>query len=135
MKTETNTIPDLMEQYFNLLDDVFKYFGYQQDWKVSPLDDQRGRHWMICGPENSNSTKVVYSPKPFTKESIEKGMDLYSGTIYTQRFLPKWVYRGKEYTMVSVDTHSDGNQVLMIFENKLECKDQELKDFCCSEYW
>lgn len=119
---------DPIAAYFKLQEEVFNYFGYVQDWKVIPLDPQLGRHWMICGPEDKGSTAVVYSDKPFTRESIEAGSDIYSGNIYTQRFLPKWVYRGKDYTMVAVDTHCDDNKVLMVFENKLECTDQALKD-------
>lgn len=125
---------DIIGRCFHAENELHKYFGYVQDWKVIPLDDQRGRHWMICGPEDDNSTKIAWSPKEFTKASIEKGDKLYSGTIYTQRFLPKWVYHGKDYTMISVDTHSDGNQLLMIFENRLQCKDQSLIDWC-SECW
>ena len=118
----------ILDDYLKLEKEIFNYFGYKEDWKVIPLDDKRGMNWMICGPENKNSTSVLWSPKPFTKKSIEDGKVIYSGTIYTQCFLSKWVYRGKDYTMISVDTHSDGNQFLMIFDNKLECTDQALKD-------
>lgn len=121
------TSPNIIEQYFALQEEVFKYFGYTQDWKVIPLDPQLATHWMICGPENSGSTKVAYSDQSFTKELIKAGSKLYGGTIYTQRFLPKWVYRGEKYTMVSVDTHSDDNKVLMVFENALECTDDAMK--------
>jgi hypothetical protein len=48
--------------------------------------------------------------------------DGYAAEIYTQRFLPKWVYRGAEYTMVCVDTRTDGNKFLMVFDNKKEIK-------------
>jgi hypothetical protein len=125
---------NIIEQYFNLQGEIFKYFGYVQDWKVIPLDPQLGCYWMICGPEDNNSTKVAWGKNPFTKESIEVGEELYAGTIYTQRHLPKWVYRGPEHTMVAVDTHSDGNQLLIVFDNDKECKDQELKDFL-KERW
>jgi hypothetical protein len=45
---------------------------------------------------------------------------LYEHTIYTQRHLPRWVYRGKELTLVVVDTGTDCNQLLQIFRNKNE---------------
>jgi len=128
----------LIENYFNLQDEVFKYFGYVEDWKIIPMCSQLNHHWMICGPEDNSNTKIVYSPSPFTKEMIERGSDLYSGTIYTQRFLPKWVYRGADLTMIAVDMHSDGNQVLMIFENSMECTDQAMKDIygkCWGNVW
>ena len=122
-------IESLIEKFFAMQDEVFKYFGYVQDWKVIPLDPQMGCSWMICGPEDSSSTKIAWT-KPnasFTEPLIKKGEQLYTGTIYTQRFLPKWVYRGKDYTMIAVDTHCDGNQLFMIFENASECTDEKLK--------
>lgn len=125
IKPETQ--PDPITRYFSLQEEVFKYFGYVQDWKVIPLDPQLGRYWMICGPEDSNSTNVTWSDQPFTEKSVKEGSKIYGGTIYTQRFLPKWVYRGKKYTMVAVDTHSDDNRVLMVFENALECTDEAMK--------
>jgi phosphoribosyl-AMP cyclohydrolase len=123
-----NKPTNIIEQYFALQEEVFKYFGYVQDWKVIPLDPQMYRHWMICGAEDDSSTKIVYSDEPFTKESVEAGEKIYGGTIYTQRFLPKWVYRGEKYTMIAVDTHCDDNKMLMVFSNDKECHDQTLKD-------
>ena len=121
-------------QYFKLQEEIFDYFGYQEDWVTIPLEEQLDVNWMICGPEDSNSTRVVYSKVPFTPDIIESGENIYSGLIYTQRFLPKWVYRGKDYTMISINTQSDGNRVLRVFTNKLECNDQKLKDLY-NEHW
>jgi hypothetical protein len=45
---------------------------------------------------------------------------LYESAIYTRRHLPKWVYRGKELTLVVTDTGTDCNQLLQIFRNKNE---------------
>lgn len=50
-------------------------------------------------------------------------LQMYSNEIYTQRFLPKWVYRGKDYTMICVDTHTDGNKFLQIFDNSKEIRE------------
>ena len=47
--------------------------------------------------------------------------DYYCNSIYTQRFLSKWVYRGGDLTMISVDTHTDGNKFL-ITRNKSRLK-------------
>ena len=124
----------VINEYFDVQEQLFKYFGYVQDWRIIPTDDQRGRYWMICGPEDNKRTRVAYSDIPFTKKLIGEGSQLYSGTIYTQRHLPKWVYRGSEHTMVAVDTHTDGNEVLMIFDNDKECTDQAMKD-CYNETW
>ena len=125
---------NIIEEYFKLQEEIYKHFGYAESWKVIPLDDQLNRHWMICGPEDENNTKIAYSDKPFTPEVIAEGKECYSGVIYTQRFLEKWVYRSSNYTMISVDTRCDGNKLLMIFDNNLECKDEELKKQYM-EYW
>lgn len=116
-----------IEKYFNLADEIHEYFGYKEDWKCIPMNSQLDQYWFITG-DGRVGDKYVHSPEPLTKESIEAGSNIYSGSIYTQRFLPKWVYRGKEFTLVCADTHTDGNKFLMIFDNNKECKDDKLKE-------
>lgn len=116
-----------VENYFKLQNEIYEYFGYKEDWCVIPIENRLGHHWMVCGPEDIGSTSIVYSEEPFTPEHITNGTH-YSDTIYTQRFLPKWVYRTNDYTMICVDTHTDGNKFLAIFDNSLECKDETLKN-------
>lgn len=117
----------LLDDYFDLQSRIFQYFGYVEDWRAIPLDDKCGDYWMIIGAEDSSDTSVVHSPTPFTEESITEGKEIFGNTLYTQRFLPKWVYRAAEFTMVCVDTHTDGNKFLMVFDNRLECTDESLK--------
>lgn len=123
----------LLTDYFALQKQIFEYFGYQEDWKVIPLDDQTEQHWMVILNESGGGA-YVYSPDPFTEESVKAGAAIYGGSIYTQRFLPKWVYRGEEYTMVCADTHTDGNKFLMIFDNSKECTDDKLKQLY-ADFW
>lgn len=59
---------------------------------------------------------------PWAENNKEETPDFYSNEIYTQRFLPKWVYRTPEVTMICVDTHCDGNQFLQLFDSTKECK-------------
>ena len=122
--TPTPTIKSKIKDYFALADEIHKYFGYKEDWVCIPMDNHLEDHWMVIG--EGVDGRYVYSPEPFTKESVEAG-SIYSGLIYTQRFLKKWVYRGKEMTMVSANTQTDGNKFLMIFDNDKECKDEYLK--------
>jgi hypothetical protein len=116
----------LLKDYFKLEQAIHDYFGYVEDWVTIPLDDHTDDYWMITGPEDRSTTSVVYSPTPFTMQSIVDGNTLYGGRIYTQRFLNKWVYRAKDYTMVCVDTECDGNKYLMVFDNTKETKDAAL---------
>lgn len=111
----------LLDDYLALREQIFAYFGYVEDWVVIPLDDQRARFWRIEGGEGHGG-EVMYAD---TLEQLDSDGDYYSGSIYTQRFLPKWVYRGAEFTMIAVDTHTDGNKFLMVFDNAKEVRDAD----------
>lgn len=105
----------ILDQYLGLQEKIYKYFGYVEDWVAIPIDDRREYYWKIVGGEQHGG-EVEYCTEPtFTDED-----HLYSDSIYTQRFLPKWVYRGEDYTMIVVDTHTDGNKFLAIFDNTKE---------------
>lgn len=117
---------ELLSQYFELQDQIYTHFGYEENWRVIPLEDRTDKPWMLIeNPDGSG--KVVFSDEPFTAESVEAGKTIYGSQIYTQRHLPKWVYRAADCTMVCADTQTDGNKFLMVFDNALECTDDTLK--------
>lgn len=91
------------------------------------------KYWMLVGGEGVGA-QCIYSDEPFTEKSIQAGKTIYSGSVYTQRFLPKWVYRTKTHVMVAVDTHTDGNRFLMVFDAARECTDKKMKS-AWSEHW
>lgn len=107
----------LLDDYFKIQKEIYEYFGYKEDWAVIPINDATECYWHL---EGEGPGEVCFA------EKIEDVLNLtgnhYQNTIYTQRFLPKWVYRGKDYTMICVDTHTDGNKFLQIFDNKKEVK-------------
>lgn len=103
----------LLDDYFAAREQVFAYFGYVEDWRVIPIEDSREYFWRLDG-EGPGSVRYAQ-----TEQALDDD-DGYEDEIYTQRHLPKWVYRGPEYTMVCVDTHTDGNQFLRIFDNAKE---------------
>jgi hypothetical protein len=115
---------ELLKKYFEIQKQIHDYFGYQEDWVCIPLEDLTDKHWFITG--ESYEYKCVYSDEPLTLESIKEGKTIYSASIYTQRFLPKWVYKAEDFTMVCADTHTDGNKFLMVFSNKLQVVDEKL---------
>ncbi len=96
---------------------VFNYFGYVEDWRVIPLDDSREYFWRLDG-EGPREVHFADSEEELGSESG----NYYVNEIYTQRHLPKWVYRGEDFTMIVVDTHTDGNMLLQIFSNSKEIK-------------
>ena len=105
----------LLKDYENTRQAVFDYFGYVEDWRVIPLDDSTEYFWSLDG----DGPGTVRFAETEQELSEEEG-NYYEDEIYTQRHLPKWVYRGAEYTMVCVDTHMDGNVLLRIFDNSKE---------------
>lgn len=116
----------LIDRYFTAKDDIHKGFDYESNWVEIPLSDEREYYWMLIGGEGHHAI-CVWSDVPFTRKSIEAGAH-YSGPVYTQRFLPKWVYRTPKYVLVSVNTQTDGNKFLMIFRADRECTDENMKD-------
>ena len=108
----------LLDDYFEIQKKIYDYFGYKEDWVVIPIDDAREYFWKMTG------YLIGYVRFAETEEQLndEIGMGYYENEIYTQRHLPEWVYRGKDYTMICVDTNTDGNKFLQIFDNKKEAK-------------
>jgi hypothetical protein len=107
---------DIFEEYLDKKQKIFDYFGYVEDWKIIPIGEISTDYWTL-EEESDGSGEVHFS------ETIDglSSSEHYSYEIYTQRHLPKWVYRGEDYTMICVDTHVDGNKLLQIFDNKKEC--------------
>lgn len=111
----------LLDDYFKLEEEIHNYFGYVEDWVAIPMDDATMYTWHL----NPDSVSFWLND-----EELEKN-EWYTNQIYTQRFLKKWVYVGKAYTMVVVDTQVDGNKFLQIFSNKLEVQElpEKILDF------
>lgn len=105
----------ILNDYFKIQEEIFNYFGYVENYRILPIENSIEFFWKIIGGE-AHGGEVRFSED----ETFEDDNKLYSNTIYTQRFLPKWVYRGKDYTMIVVDTHTEGNQYLQIFSNDKE---------------
>ena len=111
----------LLDDYLSTLQQIHTYFGYVEDWVTIPLDDGREYFWQICGGDEG---RLCYAK---TEEELKTQLgDYYESRIYTQRFLPKWVYRAEEYTMVSIDTQTDGNKFLIVLDNTKERNFEEL---------
>jgi len=104
-----------LDKYFTLQQEIYDYFGYVEDWVVIPIDDAREYVWQLY----PDSVRFAETTEVLQDEDTET---YYEHEIYTQRFLPKWVYRGEDYTMICVDTRTDGNKFLQIFDNKKEIK-------------
>lgn len=105
----------LLDDYLELQRELFEYFGYVEDWRVIPVDDARAYYWRLYG-EGPGEVRFAETPELLD----DPDGNYYANEIYTQRFLPRWIYRGPEYTMVVVDTNVDDNKFLQIFSNDRE---------------
>ncbi len=110
----------LLDDFFTLEKEIHKFFKYKEDLQKIPIVDQRHYHWQL-NQNKDGSGEVTFYETPLTPEVLNNG-NYYSNEIYTQRFLPKWVYRTKHFTMICEDTHTDGNQWLGIYDNAKEQK-------------
>lgn len=114
-----------LDEYFKLQKEIYDYFGYEEDWVVIPLEDNTEHFWQLDLNDDGKTGEVLFAK---TKESlINQDVHYYSNDIYTQRFLPKWIYPAKDYTMICVDTRVDGNKFLAVFDNKKQIQDVEKK--------
>lgn len=111
---------ELIDNAFSSIKAVHDYFGYTEDWVCIPLDDARDVYWTLTQDENGRGN-VRYANLLSELEDEDAG-EYYENIIYTQRFLPKYVWRTEDYTMISVDTQCDGNKFLQIFDNTKEVK-------------
>lgn len=105
---------DAINEYFKVLKEVYNYFGFKEEWVALPLDDRREFDWKII-----DDVEIQYGKRD---DILNDTGEYYSNEIYKQRFYNKWIYRGKDCTMIMVDTHSDGNKFLAIFDNSKEIK-------------
>jgi hypothetical protein len=114
----------LLDKYLEFEKQVHEYFGYREDWVKIPIEDRREMHWQLMDPDQCDYSRgsVVYHEDRLTQESVLAG-NCYEDEIYTQRFLPKWVYRGKDFTMICVNPRVDGNKFLAIYDNSKEQTD------------
>lgn len=103
---------NILINYNKAKKELFEYFGYKEDWVAIPVDDATEYYWNLTGEGSGDSVRFGKKIDVITLSG-----DHYENEIYAQRFLKKWVYQGKDYTMICVDTHVDGNKFLQIFDN------------------
>lgn len=109
---------NLIQKYNSALNDIYEHVGFKEDWVVCPVVDFTNYYWQVDNEEND---EVVYANSLKDLLNKEAG-NYYSDDIYKQRFYKKWVYRGKEFTMIMCDPHVDDVKWFKIFSNKKEIK-------------
>ena len=106
---------NLMANYKTALRELYDHVGFKEDRVVYPIDDATEYFWMIDG------SSVRFAD---TEEKLhnEEAWEYYQDDIYQQRFYNKWVYEGKDLTMIFCDSHVDGMKWFRVFSNTKRIK-------------
>lgn len=125
-------IDDVIDLFFAARKAIFAHVGYVENWKVLPINNSRDQFWAVDKDEHAwvkfspSLEALTYWLAGHTDEYGPHGNVLFENEIYTQRHLPRWVYRGPELTLIVTDTHTDGNQYLRLFRNKNEIRPPQI---------
>lgn len=119
----------MLDTHFALVEAVYKAFGYAEQWRAFVMEDARGSYWMRLGED-----AIAWSPEAFSEEPIVDGSNLCTAGIYTYRHLEQYVFRAEGLVMALLDTQSDGNALLFVFDESKECLDKDLI-LCAKNHW
>ena|SRR5882762_716555 len=106
-----------LDEYFKLQKTIYDLFHYKEAWGVYPLDDMREVYWSV------EYDKVYWSEK---KENHQQLIDqeyeiddIPGGDVCSGEIRDDAIYedKDKKFTMIVVDTNTDFNVFLMIFDN------------------
>ena len=100
----------LIENYEKAKQAIYDHVGFEEDWVVCPIDDCTDKYWFI----DAENEEVHYAD---TKDELFEEDNHYVDEIYKQRFYDKWVYVGKDFTMVFCNPGVDGMKWFRIFAN------------------
>lgn len=103
----------LIKKYQKALDAIYEHVGFKEDWVIAPLDDCTEMYWQI---DTEGKQFCRYANTIADLEDLDGG-NYYEDEIYTQRFYPKWVYEGKDFTMVMCNPGVDGMKWFRLFDN------------------
>ncbi len=142
----------LIKEFFKLQKKLHEYFGYNEDWCVFSMQDYTDVWWSIPDEShdkvssempdgqiiqfeyeqnlyftNNREHHIKLIENKWNWEKANIGDFCYHYEIYHQRFLDSAIFKGEDYTMMLVDTHTDGNKYLVILDNKKELNKKSVR--------
>ncbi len=105
---------EILDQYKELKDQIFTYFGYTGNDREFPISDRREMYWVL-----EEQTEVLFYHDPMTPEIIKDGTYFEDEVIDDRK-----IYHGTRYTMITVDT--EGHGFLAIFDNEKKQKPEDV---------
>jgi len=110
----------LIYNYNKALHALYEHVGFTPDYVVYAIDDCTGMWWSLTGSSTfSQYANVKYAD---SEEELKSDDNYYEDEIYTQRFYDKWIYEGKDFTMIFCNPHVDGVNWFRVFDNKKRIK-------------
>lgn len=98
-----------LDDYLNAKQQVYNYFGFVESRVICPIDDCRKYFWKLDG----STIKFADSEQELDSESG----NYFEVYVYEQHSYKKHVYESPEYTMIFVDTQTNGQKYFAIWEN------------------
>ena len=115
-----------LKKHTQSLQDIYDYFEYEEPCMVFPIDDRTEFFWDIGNDSVTFCHKkknMIWCSKTNEWTCPEHcDDDFYIDEFYYINTVPenqkkKNIYIGKDYTMIVVDTRTDGNSFLAIYNN------------------
>jgi len=101
----------LVDEYFNIQEKIYDYFGYHEQGRAIPMEDRRQYYWYM-----DNDKQVHYAKS--AEELQKQDGKYYVDKLYRPRIGNlENILVGEGYTMIAVDTQTNGNVFLAIFDN------------------
>ncbi len=109
-----------LKKHTDSLQDIYDYFGYEEKCKVFPIDDRTDYYWDIS--EDSvifcnKKENMIWDDKNNVWTCPKNCHDDFFTDEYFYGDNGKNIYFGKKFTMIVVDTRTDGNSFLAIYDN------------------
>jgi len=99
---------------------IYDHVGFVEDYIVYSIEDRTEMYWQLVDDclfgDGIKFAEIM--------EKLNSKDYYYVNEIYEQRLYDKHIYRGKQYTMIFVDTHVDGNKFFAIYDNDKEVKNE-----------
>ncbi len=108
---------NLIERFDNAKQDLYDHVGFKEDWVIYAIVNRTEMFWKITS--NQKEVRFAETKKKFIS-TADSGY--YFNEILTHRNYNKSIYRGKEFTMILVNTNIDGNKFFAFYSNDKEIK-------------
>lgn len=110
---------NLLKNYEAALQAIYDHVGFREDWFVCPMGTV-----IPPSPSILDSTEMFWDTDGDTVFYAESKEDLlardgfyYEDEVFKQRLYEKWIYEGKDFTMIFCDPQTDGMKWFKIFDN------------------